>query len=384
MAKPVLSDPRFFSEEAAFAYVESQLWPNGPVCPHCVATADKIGRLQGVRSKPSRKHPQGVEVIGLRKCYECRGPAFTVRKGTIFEDSHLPLRLWLQAIHLLCASKKGISTRQLQRMLNCGMKTAWHLGHRIRAMMAPVTDGSPMGGEGRTLEADWTYVARKPGTKVRKGDPGMYRPTVLALVERDGTARSFHIPNVTSNVLHSILEDHASPKSRLMTDEAAQFTTIGWNFAGHGAVEHEQDEYVRREGDVVITTNTVEGFFSILKRGIYGVYHHVSEAHLHRYLSEFDFRYSNREKLGVNDVSRAAGNQRRCRSAAHLRNNSLNGTRKASGIRAIARGIGVGATNGNCGCRLEMTGIANEVGKSLASRHRLQSGKNQSSIRSGV
>lgn len=306
MANSVLTDPRFFSEEAAFAYVESHLWPEGPVCPHCGALTEKIGRLQGVRSKPSKKHPQGVEVIGLRKCYACRGPAFTVRKGTIFEDSHLPLRLWLQAIHLLCASKKGISTRQLQRMLQCGMKTAWHLGHRIREMMAPAKGGvgSPLGGEGKTIEADWTYVGRKPGMKVRKG--GGHMNVVFSLVERDGTARSFHAPNVTSNVLHSVLESHASSKSQLMTDEASQFTTIGWNFAGHGFVTHEKDEYVRREGDVLVTTNTIEGFFSILKRGIYGTYQHVSEAHLHRYLSEFDFRYSNREKLGVNDVARAS------------------------------------------------------------------------------
>ena len=137
MAKPVLSDPRFFSEEAAFDYVEAQLWPNGPVCPHCGALGEKIGRLEGVHSKPSKKNPEGVVQVGLRKCYACRGPAFTVRKGSIFEDSHLPLRMWLQAIHLLCASKKGISTRQLQRMLDCGMKTAWHLGHRIREMMNP-------------------------------------------------------------------------------------------------------------------------------------------------------------------------------------------------------------------------------------------------------
>ena len=121
MAKPVLSDPRFFSEEAAFDYVEAQLWPEGPVCPHCGAFGDKIGRLANVRSKPSKKNPEGVVQIGLRKCYACRGPAFTVRKGSIFEDSHLPLRMWLQAIHLLCASKKGIATRQLQRMLGCGV-----------------------------------------------------------------------------------------------------------------------------------------------------------------------------------------------------------------------------------------------------------------------
>jgi len=306
MAKPVLSDPRFSSEEAAFDYVEAQIWPEGPVCPHCGSLAEKIGRLQGVHSKPSMKHPQGVEIIGLRKCYACRGPAFTVRKGTIFEDSHLPLRMWLQAIHLLCASKKGISTRQLQRMLNCGMKTAWHLSHRIREIMKPANDGSgsPVGGEGKTLEADLTFVGRKPGTKVRVGPSHMN--AVLSLVERDGQARSFHVPNVRANTLHAVIESHASRKSDLMTDEENTFVGIGWNFASHGTVKHRIDEYVRYEGNGrVVTTNTVEGFFSVLKRGIYGTYQHVSEAHLQRYLTEFDFRYSNRERLGVSDVQRA-------------------------------------------------------------------------------
>ena len=303
MAKPVLSDPRFFSEEAAFDYVEAQLWPEGPVCPHCGALAEKIGRLAGVRSKPSKKHPDGVVQIGLRKCYACRGPAFTVRKGSIFEDSHLPLRMWLQAIHLLCASKKGISTRQLQRMLNCGMKTAWHLSHRIREMMKPTTDSGPLGGEGRTIEADVTYVGRKPGTKVRPG-AGHMNP-VFALVERDGRVHSTHMPDVRAHNLGAVLGNHASPKSDFMTDEAPAFEQLGWNFASHGTVTHSKDEYVRRERGKVITTNAVEGFFSILKRGVYGVYQHVSEAHLHRYLAEFDFRYSNREKLGVSDTVRA-------------------------------------------------------------------------------
>jgi hypothetical protein len=152
MAKPILSHPRFFSEEAAFEYVEAQLWPNGPVCPHCGALGEKIGRLT-VRSKPSKKNPEGVVQVGLRKCYACRGPVFTVRKGSIFEDSHFPLHLWLQAIHLLCASKKGISTRQLQRMLGCGMKTAWHLGHRIRLAMTPMGSIGPLGGAGKVVEA---------------------------------------------------------------------------------------------------------------------------------------------------------------------------------------------------------------------------------------
>jgi hypothetical protein len=302
MAKPVLSDPRFFSEEAAFAYVEAHLWPEGPTCPHCGALSEKIGRVDR-RSKPSRKNPQGVPVIGLRKCYACRD-TFTVRKGTIFEDSHLPLRMWLQAIHLLCASKKGLSTRQLQRMLNCGMKTAWHLGHRIREIMKPADDSSPLGGEGTTIEADVTYVGRKPMTKAKRGGGGHMNP-VFSLIERDGGSRSVHMPNVRVENLGAALDNHASGKSDFMTDEAHAFIQLGWNFRSHHTVTHSKDEYVRREGTRVVTTNGVEGFFSILKRGIYGVYQHVSEAHLQRYLAEFDFRYSNREKLGVNDVARA-------------------------------------------------------------------------------
>jgi hypothetical protein len=193
MAKPVLSDPRFFSEEAAFEYVEAQLWPEGPTCPHCGATAEKIGRLTGVRSKPSKKHPEGVPQIGLRKCYACRGPAFTVRKSSVFEDSHLPLRMWLQAIHLLCASKKGISTRQLQRMLGCGMKTAWHLGHRIRLAMTPNGSMGPLGGAGKTVEADETELAKSRKTKRPEGHRRRDNPMVLSLVERGGNVRSMWI-----------------------------------------------------------------------------------------------------------------------------------------------------------------------------------------------
>jgi transposase-like protein len=301
MAKPVLSAPHFHNEEAAFGYVEAHLWPNGPVCPHCGNCDDKrIGRLSGKTSRP-----------GLRKCYACRGQ-FTVRVGSIFEDSHFPLHLWLQAIQLICGSKKGISTRQIQRAFRCSMKTAWFLMHRIREIMKPAHGGigDPMGGEGVTLEADVTYVGRKAGTKVRVGT-GHVRP-VLALVERDGRARSFHMPNVQANALHAVLDSHASTKSHLMTDEASTFTGIGWNFASHHTVRHTEDEYVRRETPLmggperIVTTNAVEGFFSILKRGVYGVYQHISEAHLDRYLAEFDFRYSNREKLGVNDVARAS------------------------------------------------------------------------------
>lgn len=288
MAKPVLSAPHFHNEEAAFAYVEAHLWPEGPVCPHCHnPDATRIGRLTGKTSRP-----------GLRKCYACR-KAFTVRIGSIFEDSHFPLHLWLQAIQLICGSKKGISTRQIQRTFNCSMKTAWFLMHRIREIMKPVDDTTDMGGEGRTVEADWTYVGRKPGMKVRKG-VGHMRP-VFSLVERDGAVRSMHVPNVRADNINKVLRD-ASSRSRLMTDEAPVFNLLGWRFASHETVAHKKDEYVR--GDVY--TNTVEGFFSILKRGVYGIYQHVSEAHLQRYLTEFDFRYSNRERLGVNDTQRAS------------------------------------------------------------------------------
>jgi transposase-like protein len=296
MAKPVLSAAYFHNEEAAFAYVEAHLWPEGPVCPHCGNCEQKsIGRLTGKSSRP-----------GLRKCYACR-KTFTVRIGSIFEDSHFPLRLWLQAIQLIVASKKGISTRQIQRTFNCSMKTAWFLTHRIREIMKPANNGlaSPVGGEDKTIEADVTFVGRKPGTKVQKGSAA-HLNSVFSLIERHGGARSFHLPNIRGETLHAVLENLASPKSHFMTDEAPAFVEIGWNFASHGTVVHSKDEYVRREGDRIVTTNTVEGFFSILKRGIYGVYQHVSEAHLHRYLTEFDFRYSHREKLGVNDTGRAS------------------------------------------------------------------------------
>jgi transposase-like protein len=294
MAHPILTAPHFHNEEAAFAYVEAHLWPEGPVCPHCGNCDEKrIGRLTGKSSRP-----------GLRKCYACR-KTFTVRIGSIFEDSHFPLHLWLQAIQLIAGSKKGISTRQIQRTFNCSMKTAWFLTHRIREIMKPQDSEPPLGGEGKTLEADLTFVGRKPFTKVGKAGAGHMNP-VMSLVERQGGARSVHMPNVRVQNLGAVLNTHASGKSDLMTDEAQAFKSLGWNFASHHTVVHSKDEYVRREGERIVTTNAVEGFFSILKRGIYGVYQHVSEAHLQRYLTEFDFRYSNREKLGINDAARAS------------------------------------------------------------------------------
>jgi transposase-like protein len=288
MAHAVLTAPQFQNEAAAFAYVEAALWPNGPICPHCQETA-RIGRLSGKTTRP-----------GLYKCYACKKP-FTVRMGTIFEDSHLPLHLWLQVIHLFCCSKKGIATRQIQRMLNCSMKTAWFTGHRIREAMKENRDlfTPPLGGAGKTVEADETYVGRKAESRAYEA-PGP-KQAVMALVERGGKVRSFHVPNVTAQLLRPIIGRHAHMDSRFMSDESRIYTGIGWNFASHQTVVHSEKEYVR--GDVY--TNTVEGYFSIIKRGLYGIYQHVSEAHLHRYLCEFDFRYSNRIKLGIDDVKRA-------------------------------------------------------------------------------
>jgi len=291
MAKSALNAPRFQTEAAAFGHVEALLWPNGPVCPHCRnADQAKIGRLQGKTTR-----------MGLRKCYACKKP-FTVRMGTIFEDSHLPLHLWLQIIHLMCASKKGVSTRQVQRMLECSMKTAWFLTHRIREAMKDQRGifTPPMGGAGKTVEVDETYVGRKAGTKAFL--PVSEKQPVVALVERDGGVRSFHFPTIRANTLRSTMASNISLESNLMTDEHPIYTFVGHNFASHGTVTHGKREYVR--GD--IHTNTVEGYFSILKRGIYGIYQHVSKVHLKRYLCEFDFRYNNRIALGINDTERAA------------------------------------------------------------------------------
>jgi transposase-like protein len=291
VANSVFDAPQFQTEAAAFTYVEAHLWPNGPVCPHCGET-ERVGRLNGKTTRP-----------GLCKCYACKKP-FTVRMGTIFESSHLPLHLWLQVIHLFCASKKGISTRQIQRMLQCSMKTAWFLGHRIREAMTEkhCLFPSPLGGEGKVVEADEAYIGRDASKKLR--GPGPQFP-VVSLVEREGKVRSFHVVNVTNKNIHPLLAVHTSRQSRLMTDDSLIYRGIGWNFADHGRVTHSKGEYVSRQ-DRTIHTNTVEGYFSILKRGIIGTFHHVSEAHLRRYLSEFDFRYNTRTKLGVDDIQRAS------------------------------------------------------------------------------
>ncbi|GIL01252.1 MAG: DDE transposase [Alphaproteobacteria bacterium] len=295
----VLSRAHFYDEKAAFEHVESILWPNGPVCPHC-GNVNKHYKLEGVRSKPSRKNPEGVERFGLYKCAECR-KQFTVRIGTIFEESHIPLHKWLQAIHLMCSSKKGISSNQLHRTLEITLKSAWFLSHRIREAMRS-GDFTPMGGAGKIVEADETFIGRLAGMPKSKGGGSQsLKNTVLTLVERGGKARSFHVESTTVAQIVPIVNDNIHRESIFMTDEARHYVQIGPEFAAHGTVTHSEKEYVRG----IVHTNTVEGFYSIFKRGMKGIYQHCAEHHLHRYLAEFDFRYSNRVALGVDDKARA-------------------------------------------------------------------------------
>jgi transposase-like protein len=268
--KSELEATHFQSEEAAFAYVEAKLWPHGPVCPHC-GTIGRAGRLQGKSTRP-----------GLWKCYACR-KQFTVRVGTIFESSHAPMRIWLQAIYLMCSSKKGISTRQLQRTFGGSMTTAWFLGHRIREAMTTLgfEPPGPLGGANKVVEADETYVGGKAANRKNRIPP---KEIVLSLVERGGRVRSFHVPNVTAAVLGDVIHANVDRASYLMTDESPTYPGIGAKFAGHGTVNHSAEEYVR---SYFWHTNTIENYFSIFKRGVYGCYFHVSAAHLHRYAAEF-------------------------------------------------------------------------------------------------
>lgn len=292
MANP-LSAPHFVNEEAALAYVEAWLWPNGPVCPSCGETS-RVGRLAGKTTRP-----------GLCKCYACQKP-FTVKMGTVFEDTHAPLRLWLQAIYLMCSSKKGISTRQLQRTLGVGMKTAWHMGHRIRLAMGPSADASPIGGAGKVVEADETYLLKADGKRKHPGAGGYgHKMKVLSLTERGGNIRSKRIENATSAEIKGMIRENVHPDSILHTDGAPayKFPTM---VADHESVDH-ATQYVRKgKHGHKVHTNTLEGFFSVFKRGIVGVYQHVEQQHLDRYLAEFDFRQNTRAKLGIDDVSRAA------------------------------------------------------------------------------
>jgi transposase-like protein len=289
----VLKDAHFHNEEAAYAWVEARVWPNGPICPHC-GGVERISKMQGKSTR-----------IGAYKCYHCRKP-FTVKVGTVFESSHVPLHLWLQAMFLLCSSKKGISSNQLHRTLGVTLKTAWFMSHRIREAMRS-GDLAPMGGAGGIVEADETYYGDKDviTTRTRRGKSGLSsKRSILALVERGGYVRTFHVERATKVAVTDVITQNVSREARLHTDESRLYHGIGEHVASHHSVHHSALEYARREGDIVIHTNTVEGVFSIFKRGMRGVYQHCSEKHLHRYLAEYDFRYNNRIALGVNDVMR--------------------------------------------------------------------------------
>lgn len=285
-----LSQPHFHNEEAAYKFVESRVWPRGPICPHC-GGVDRNKLMGGASTR-----------IGTYKCYDCRKP-FTVKVGTIFESSHIPLRLWLQAIFLIASSKKGISANQLHRTLGITLKSAWFMGHRIREAMGD--DGSILGGGGGIVEADETYMGAKRGAKVVKA--GHHRTKVVSLVSRDGKTRSFHVANVDADNLRPILMANIAKDAHLMTDSARHYKKIGEEFGLHETTNHTAKEYAKpsKVKGVSAHSNTVEAYFSVLKRGIMGTYHHVSQEHLGRYLNEFDFRFSNRKSLGVDDVQRA-------------------------------------------------------------------------------
>lgn len=285
-----LNAPHFHNEEAAYEFVEARIWPKGPVCPHCGGT-ERNSKMGGKSTR-----------IGTYKCYDCRKP-FTVKIGTIFESSHIKMHLWLQAIFLIASSKKGISSNQLHRTLGITLKSAWFMSHRIReAMKSGGLD--TFGSDGGPVEADETYIGVDPTKKKRRGFH--HKQKVFALVDRNTKqARSFVVDNVSLKTLLPIMEANVSPSAHLMTDEARIYKdSLGKRFAKHGMVRHQVDEYVSWT-DKNVHTNTIEGFFSIFKRGMKGVYQHCGHNHLNRYVTEFDFRYNNRKALGIEDGERA-------------------------------------------------------------------------------
>jgi transposase-like protein len=294
-----LTKTAFHSEAAAFEYLEATLWPEGAVCPHC-GTVGNATKLQTTGEAVNGKRQAR---IGLWKCKEkeCR-KQFTVKVGTVFEHGRIPLHKMLQAVYLLCCSKKGISSHQLHRVLGITYKAAWFLSHRIREAMR---DGSlaPMGGAGGIVEVDETYIGRQKGLGVDK--TGYHNKNmVVTLVERGGSARSFHTDGHSIGDIVPIVRENIKRESRLMTDQALHYRAVGREFAEHGRVEHSKGEYVKF-ANPEIHSNTVENYYSIFKRGMKGTYQHCGEKHLHRYLAEFDFRYSNRVALGVDDSERA-------------------------------------------------------------------------------
>ncbi|MFC6487540.1 IS1595 family transposase [Nitratireductor sp. GCM10026969] len=301
-----LDHPIFTDVDAAREHLEAQRWPNGPICPHCGnADPERITQMKGKAHRP-----------GLYNCMECR-LQFSVTVGTVFERSKIPLNKWLLATFLMSSSKKGMSAHQLHRMLGVTYKTAWFMAHRIREAMKEDNDTSgPLGGEGKTVEADETYIGkRETPRKLARGrvptytkggkSGGAQKRIVVGLVERGGHTRMFHLNDATKETVRNVLVRNADRKSILYTDESRLYTTTGDEYAKHETVKHSAKEYARFEKDgTVIHTNTIENVFSVFKRGMVGVYQHCGEAHLHRYLAEFDFRYNRRAALKVTDSER--------------------------------------------------------------------------------
>lgn len=291
-----LTAPMFTNEDAARAHFEALRWPNGRACFHCGSVGNST-LMQGKSHRP-----------GLYKCKDCRKP-FSATMGTLFERSHIPLHKWLLATHLMCASKKGMSAHQLYRMLGFGSyRTAWFMAHRIREAMRPGGNLPPMGGDGGEVEVDETFIGHDPQNPPKPGGQRSIAnmSKVLSLVERrTGEARSFVVKDLRMATVLPIIQANVAREAFLMSDEAARYTTIGWNFAQHGVVNHGAEEYVS-VANPVVHNNTVEGFYSIFKRGMRGVYQHCRAHHLHRYVAEFDFRYTNRAMTGCNDNERAA------------------------------------------------------------------------------
>jgi transposase-like protein len=284
-----LNAPHFQDADKAREYLEALRWPNGPACPHCGSVSHEHYALKGKAHRP-----------GLWKCKDCR-EQFSVTVGTVFERSKIALNVWLQAVYLLCASKKGMSSHQLHRTLGVTYKTAWFMSHRIREAYHLPNPG-PVGGGGRIVEADETYYGRIQGERVKRGGASAHK--IVALVERDGVTRSYHVAKVSAKTLKPILQAQIAPDTHLMTDGAGHYREVGKEFLHHESVNHYQGEYSKpsKVKGIRAHTNTVESFFGLLKRGLVGTYHHVSEKHLQRYCTEFDFRFSNRK---TTDAERA-------------------------------------------------------------------------------
>ena len=299
----VLSQPHFHDEAKAYAFLESVVWAGGTVCPHCGVVSGRVYDLSDVRGSKSIKNPEGAIRHGLKKCGEFR-KQFTVKVGTVFEHARMPLHKMLQAVHLIVSSKKGISAHQLHRVLEVQYKSAWFLAHRIREAMRSGELAVPFGSAGGAVEVDETYIGLKKDAPHMRGGWG-HKHTVLALVDRDsGQSRWFHIESAKFANIQPIVLDNISREARLMTDEARVYKPVGRQFAEHGTTLHGGHVYVDPT-DRTFHTNTVEGYFSLFKRGMRGVYQHCKEKHLHRYLAEFDFRYNNRSALGVEDEGRS-------------------------------------------------------------------------------